>query len=74
MEWSQAELFLAYRHAKHALYQEHRGMDRLSYASVEDQLPRLIHTLRRRLRSTPGWFSDVPIGDVWVVPKKGNLG
>lgn len=69
MEWSAAELFLAYRQAKHALYQEHRGMDRLAMAREEQRLPALIGGLQRRLRDLPGWFTEAPIGSVWLVPK-----
>jgi predicted amidohydrolase len=70
MDWSIAQLLLAYRHAKHALYQEHRGMDRLTYALAERRLPRIIRKLRRHLRKTPGWFSGLTPGEVWLLPKK----
>lgn len=73
MEWSTAQLFLAYRHAKHALYQEHRGMDRLAYAVAERRLPELIRSLQHRLRRRPGWFTGMSPGRAWLLPKKATM-
>lgn len=70
MEFSEADLLLAYRQAKHALYQEQRGLGRLDIAKAESRLPALLDGLAHTLRSTPGWFSATTAGRVWVVPKK----
>ena len=73
MEWSTTQIFLAYRHAKHALYQEHRGMDRLGYAIAERRLPKIIHDLQHQFRQRPGWFSGLPPGRAWLLPKKATM-
>jgi hypothetical protein len=69
MEVSEAELLLAYRQAKHALYQEERGFGRIALAKAEARLPELLRRLKSQLRAKPGWFSRLSIGQVWLLPK-----
>lgn len=73
MEFSEAELFLAYRQAKIALHQERFGLGRIAVARSEVRLPEIIRRLRRQLRHKPGWFSGLPLGRVWLVPKKADM-
>src|ERR1700690_3021976 len=70
MEISETELFLAYRQAKCALHQERQGIGRIRLARSEQRLPALIRDLRERLRKSPGWFTGLDLGELWLVPKR----
>lgn len=65
MQISLSELFLAYRQAKQALYQEQRTPDRLDIAEAEKGLPRRLSALRRNLLNGR-WFDGLPIGVLWL--------
>src|SRR5256885_230609 len=73
MEISDTEIFLAFRQAKQALYQEQHGMGRIELARAERSLPGVVRNLRTRLRRQPGWFSGLPLGQLWLLPKKAEL-
>ena len=64
------DLYLAYRQAKTALYFERRGVGLLDLARFEEQLAQNLEDLKARLSSGTGWFDDVDIGSVHVVPKQ----
>ena len=68
--WTRDDLFLAYRHAKSALFFDRRGVGLIDLARFEQDLDRRLLALHRRLRSSDGWFDDLPLGSVWAVPKK----
>ena len=70
MEVSVAELFLAYRQAKVSIHQEHQGPWRLTWARTEPDLPAILARMRQQLNSSPGWFSGISPGEVWLLPKK----
>jgi len=70
MEVSVAELFLAYRQAKVSIHQEHQGPWRLAWARAEPDLPAILARMRQQLNSSPGWFSGISPGEVWLLPKK----
>jgi hypothetical protein len=63
------ELFLAYRQAKIALYFERRGVGLIELAKFESQLTQRLSTLQNILAGNGGWFANIPIGEVYVVPK-----
>jgi predicted amidohydrolase len=65
MQISLSELFLAYRQAKQALYQEQRTPDRLDIAEAEMRLPRRLLVLRRNLLKGH-WFDGLPLGVLWL--------
>lgn len=69
---TEAELFLAYRQAKNALAEERVGLGRLDMAATERNLPTVLQSLREQLTRSPGWFSGVPLGRLWLVPKKAS--
>jgi hypothetical protein len=68
---SSAELLLAFRQAKHALYHEH-NLGLLDIARAERNLPTLLGNARKRLRDRD-WFENIPLGRVWIVPKRAKL-
>lgn len=70
-QFTDADLFLAYRHAKLALFQE-RGIGRLELAEAERELTAVLRRVRRGLIAGEGWFSAFPIGTAWVLPKKSH--
>ena len=70
--YKRRNLFLAYRHAKHALYQE-KGAGRLAIADTERTLDQFLRRLRHRLSRGDGWFESVAIGQPWVVPKRAKV-
>ena len=70
MDVSVAELFLAYRQAKASIHQEHQGPWRLAWARAEPDLPGILARMRQQLSSSPGWFSGISPGQVWLLPKK----
>lgn len=67
---SLSELYLAYRQAKVALYFERRGVGLVELAQFEENLSDNLVALQQRLRENGGWFQDVKLGQVWVVPKR----
>ncbi|WP_313918870.1 RNA-directed DNA polymerase [Tahibacter sp.] len=64
-----ADLYLAFRQAKSALFFERRGVGLLELAAYEQELPRNLRVLRSKLASG-GWFDNVQLGETWVVPKR----
>ncbi|WP_447940664.1 hypothetical protein [Pseudoxanthomonas mexicana] len=64
-----AELYLAFRQAKSALFFEKRGVGMNELATYEVELPEKLKKLKRKL-SGNSWFDKLDIGDVWVVPKR----
>lgn len=66
-----ADLYLAYRQAKTALYYERRGVGLLPLAKYEAELPANLEVLHVTLAGG-SWFDRIDIGDVWVVPKRLN--
>ncbi len=65
-----SDLYLAFRQAKTALFYEKRGVGLLGLADFESQLRRRLKRLQDTLSRNEGWFDSIPIGDVWVVPKR----
>ncbi len=65
-----SQLYLAYRQAKSALYFERRGVGLIQLAKFEDDLPRNLTQLRSTLRCNGGWFDDLSVGEIWMVPKR----
>ncbi len=64
-----ADLYLAFRQAKTALYFEKRGVGLLDLAVYEQELPSNLKSLQCKL--TKGiWFDELEIGETWLVPKK----
>lgn len=70
MQRSLADLYLAYRHAKGALYFEHRGIGLLDLAYYESDLDSNLRKLQARLAENGGWFTGLQLGEVWVAPKR----
>lgn len=68
--YSLADLYLAFRHAKTALFYERRGVGLLEFAAFEENLDANLRALRVRLARNGGWFDGIPIGEVWITPKK----
>ena len=64
------DIFLAYRQAKLALYFERRGVGLLTLATFERALADNLTALHATLSKNGGWFDGLPLGKVWVVPKK----
>ena len=64
------DLFLAYRQAKITLYFDRRGVGLLDLARFEERLEDNLDDLARTLESNGGWFDGLPIGEVWIVPKR----
>ena len=67
---SLADLYLAYRQAKGALYFEHRGIGLLDLAYYESDLDSNLRKLQACLAENGGWFTGLPLGEVWVAPKR----
>lgn len=65
-----AELYLAFRQAKIALYFEKRGVGLLDLAAYEQDLPTNLKRLQSKL--TKGrWFDKIDeLGETWIVPKR----
>lgn len=68
MDVSLSELFLAYRQAKQALFQEHRTPDRLDIANAEAGLTGRLVTVRRNVNRGQ-WFDGLPLGSLWLPVK-----
>lgn len=64
-----ADLYLAFRQAKTAMYFEKRGVGLLKIADYEQKLPSNLKSLKARVANSK-WFDDVEIGETWIVPKK----
>jgi len=69
MELTDTELFLAFRQAKLGLNQEQRGVGRISMARSQLRIEKILDRLRQQLVVKDGWFDDIRLGDVLVVPK-----
>lgn len=70
MHVSISDLFLAFRQAKAFLFFEKRGVGLVELAKYEENLAANLIDLQSRLEKGDGWFSDVKLGQVWVVPKR----
>ncbi len=70
MNVSTSDLFLAFRQAKVSQYFEKRGVGLVDLAKYESDLESNLARLQEKLKNGDGWFSGVPIGQVWVVPKR----
>ena len=68
--WNKDALFLAYRQAKTALFFERRGVGLIDLAVFEHSLDQRLGALTATLSSNGGWFDDLPVGRVWLAPKK----
>ena len=64
------ELLLAYRQAKAAVFFEHRGVGLLDLANFEHDLLRRLDSLARQMSTNDDWFDGLPLGELWVVPKR----
>ncbi|MBX3611297.1 MAG: hypothetical protein KF871_15500 [Hydrogenophaga sp.] len=64
-----ADLFLAFRQAKTALYFERRGVGLHELAEYEKNLPNKLRELKQTVERQP-WFDNLPTGETWVVPKR----
>lgn len=64
-----ADLYLAFRQAKTALYFEKRGVGLLELAEYEAELPENLGSLKAKV-ANGGWFDDVEVGEAWLVPKR----
>ena len=64
-----ADLYLAFRQAKTALYFEKRGVGLLELAAYEQQLPRNLKALQSKLARWT-WFDKLELGETWIVPKR----
>lgn len=64
-----ADLYLAFRQAKTALYFEKRGVGLLSIAEYEHKLSFNLKALKTRVANNK-WFDEVDIGETWIVPKR----
>src|SRR5579884_27475 len=67
---SLSDLYLAYRQAKTAHYYEKRGVGLIGLAVFEGQLRRRLTRLQSILNANGGWFDNIPLGEVWLVPKR----
>jgi hypothetical protein len=63
------DLYLAFRQAKTALYFEKRGVGLLELAAYEQNLPRNLNFLQKRLERET-WFDKLSVGETWIVPKR----
>ncbi len=64
-----ADLYLAFRQAKTALYFEKRGVGLRELAAYERDLPRNLKALKLKIAKGQ-WFDKLKIGETWLVPKK----
>jgi hypothetical protein len=64
-----ADLYLAFRQAKTALYFERRGVGLFELAAFEQDLPNNLRALQRMLEDQ-SWFDGVDLGETWIVPKR----
>jgi hypothetical protein len=64
-----ADLYLAFRQAKTALYFEKRGVGLLGLAAYEQELPENLKALQGKL-ARGEWFDKLELGETWIVPKR----
>lgn len=64
-----AELYLAFRQAKAALFFEKRGVGLSALAEYEQELPANLKRLQKKLAGG-SWFDKLEVGEVMVVPKR----
>lgn len=64
-----ADLYLAFRQAKTALYFEKRGVGLLELAEYEQKLPENLKALKSKVANGK-WFDKVELGETWIVPKR----
>ena len=64
-----AELYLAFRQAKSALFFEKRGVGLIELATYEQSLPENLRALQVKLAKGK-WFDRLQVGEVWIVPKR----
>lgn len=64
-----ADLYLAFRQAKTALYFEKRGVGLLELAEYEQDLPDNLKALKAKVANGK-WFDKIDIGETWLVPKR----
>lgn len=64
-----ADLYLAFRQAKTALYFEKRGVGLLELADYEQNLPKNLKELKAKVANGK-WFDKVDLGKTWLVPKR----
>lgn len=64
-----ADLYLAFRQAKSALYFERRGVGLIELAAYEQSLPENLKALQANL-ARGRWFDKLKIGEIWIVPKR----
>jgi hypothetical protein len=64
-----ADLYLAFRQAKSALYFEKRGVGLIDLAAYEQNLPENLKALQTKL-ARGRWFDRLQIGEIWIVPKR----
>lgn len=64
-----ADLFLAFRQAKTALYFEKRGVGLLELAQYELDLPDNLKALKGKV-ANGSWFDKVELGETWILPKR----
>jgi hypothetical protein len=67
---SLSDLVLAYRQAKATLFFDRRGVGLSGLAEFENDLEARLVALRAQLRGGDGWFGGLPLGRLWVVPKR----
>jgi hypothetical protein len=68
-EFDVADLYLAWRQAKTALYYERRGVGLIDLARFEEDLPSALAALQPKLADGK-WFDELDPGETWVVPKR----
>lgn len=68
-----ADLYLAFRQAKAALFFEKRGVGLIELARYEQDLGDNLRRLQSKL-SGGRWFDRLDLGEVWVVPKRFHSG
>src|SRR6218665_3101012 len=64
-----ADLYLAFRQAKNALYFEKRGVGLLKIAVYEQEVPINLKALKSRV-ARGKWFDQIEIRETWSVPKR----
>lgn len=64
-----ANLYLAFRQAKSALFFEKRGVGLIELAAYEQDLPENLRSLQNKL-ARDRWFDKLDVGETWIVPKR----
>lgn len=70
MTYELVDLYLAFRQAKVALFYQRHEIGLLEVARYEQDLESNLTRLRQMLSVNGGWFDDISIGQVFVVPKR----